>query len=127
MIHKKSEFEYMDVMTAVVNWGAYLLTVVFLVLALTISPMYYIGLCIAGPLALLSIRDRVQKKHSILRNYPIMGHLRFIFESIRPEMMQYFIETDTDGRPFNRNERTVVYERAKSCLLYTSPSPRDRG
>tara|TARA_Y100000589_G_scaffold14395_1_gene11673 strand:+ start:63556 stop:65211 length:1656 start_codon:yes stop_codon:yes gene_type:complete len=116
MIHSKSDFEYMDVMTAFVNWGAYLLTILFTVLALTISPLYFIGLSIAGPLALLSIRDRLQTKHSILRNYPIMGHLRFAFESIRPEIMQYFVETDTDGRPFSRNERTVVYERAKSLL-----------
>ena len=83
MIHSKSDFEYMDVMTAFVNWGAYLLTILFTVLALTISPLYFIGLSIAGPLALLSIRDRLQTKHSILRNYPIMGHLRFAFESIR--------------------------------------------
>ena len=80
------------------------------------QPFWFLGLAASGPLLLIGIRDKLQKKHSILRNYPIIGHIRFIFESIRPEMMQYFVETDTAGRPFNRNERTVVYERSKGVL-----------
>lgn len=57
--------------------------------------------------------DVVQRRHSILRNYPVAGHVRFALESIRPELQQYFIERNFDGRPFDRDTRTVVYSRAK--------------
>src|SRR5690554_4613194 len=57
--------------------------------------------------------DILQRKHSIRRNFPVIGNLRFIFESIRPEIMQYFVETDTDGRPINRLDRSLIYQRAK--------------
>jgi len=58
--------------------------------------------------------DRFQKKHAVLRNYPIIGRLRFLFESIRPELRQYFFESDLDGKPFNRRTRSVVYQRSKN-------------
>ncbi|HCG55923.1 MULTISPECIES: FMN-binding glutamate synthase family protein [Brevibacterium] len=64
-------------------------------------------------LGALSAWDMTQKKHSILRNYPIAGHARFLLESIRPEIQQYFIERNWDGRPFSRDTRTTIYERAK--------------
>ena len=54
-----------------------------------------------------------QKEHTILRNYPILGGLRYFFESIRPELRQYFFESDLDGRPFSRRQRSIVYQRAK--------------
>ena len=65
-------------------------------------------------LALLSTYDYLQKRHSILRNYPILGHMRFLLESIRPEIQQYFIESYENGKPFSREARSAVYERAKS-------------
>ena len=68
---------------------------------------------IVGPLVLLGLRDMLQTKHAILRNYPIIGHGRYLLESIRPEIMQYFVETDTEGRPINRIHRRLVYQRAK--------------
>lgn len=61
----------------------------------------------------LAVHDLLQRKHSILRNYPVAGHLRFLFEAIRPELQQYFIERNYDGRPYDRDTRTVIYERAK--------------
>jgi glutamate synthase domain-containing protein 2 len=64
-------------------------------------------------LALLGLRDATQTKHSILRNYPVLGHMRFLLEFIRPEIRQYFIESDTDGAPFSRAQRSLVYQRAK--------------
>ena len=64
-------------------------------------------------LGALAAWDLTQKKHSILRNYPIAGHARFLLESIRPEIQQYFIERNWDGRPFSRDTRTTIYERAK--------------
>ncbi|PHR73186.1 MAG: FMN-binding glutamate synthase family protein [Lutibacter sp.] len=65
------------------------------------------------PLILLGIYDITQKKHTILRNFPVLGHFRYILESVRPEIMQYFVETDTQGRPFNRIFRSLVYSRSK--------------
>src|SRR5688500_5081307 len=62
-------------------------------------------------LAILNIR---QKKHAVLRNFPVIGYLRYFFESIRPEIRQYFFESDLDGKPFNRRQRSIVYQRAKT-------------
>ena len=64
-------------------------------------------------LLVLAVHDLLQRRHSILRNYPVAGHLRFLFEAIRPELQQYFIERNYDGRPYDRDTRTVIYERAK--------------
>ena len=66
-----------------------------------------------GALTLLSIHDHFQTTHAILRNFPIIGHFRYLLESIRPEIQQYFVENDNNGRPFSREERSVVYQRAK--------------
>jgi glutamate synthase domain-containing protein 2 len=74
------------------------------------------GLVVAGFLVLVGVHDLSQKNHSILRNYPIAAHLRFIFEEIRPELRQYFFEGDKDGTPFSRDRRAVVYQRAKMQL-----------
>jgi glutamate synthase domain-containing protein 2 len=64
----------------------------------------------------LGLHDMTQTRHAILRNYPIMAHLRFFFEKIRPEMRQYFFEADNDGAPFPRDKRAIVYQRAKKAL-----------
>lgn len=61
----------------------------------------------------LGFYDLLQKKHTILRNFPIIGHFRYLLEGIGPEIRQYFIESDTDGKPLNRNQRTYIYSRAK--------------
>ncbi len=61
----------------------------------------------------LGWRDTRQQRHSVLRNYPIMGHLRFLLEFIRPEIRQYFIESDHEAAPFSRQQRSLVYQRAK--------------
>ncbi len=72
----------------------------------------WIGL---GGLALsaLGVRDVLQTQHAILRNYPIIGHLRFLLEWVRPEIRQYFIESDNEAAPFSRQQRSLVYQRAK--------------
>lgn len=57
--------------------------------------------------------DLLQRRHSVLRNYPVLGHARFLLERIRPELQQYFVERNYDGRPFDRDVRSIVYERAK--------------
>lgn len=65
---------------------------------------------------LLGLRDLIQTKHAILRNYPIAAHIRFILEHIRPELRQYFFENEKDGMPFPRDKRAIVYQRAKQAL-----------
>ena len=64
-------------------------------------------------LAALGTWDLVQPRHTILRLYPILGHVRFLMELIRPEIRQYFIESNTEASPFDRETRDMVYERAK--------------
>jgi glutamate synthase domain-containing protein 2 len=75
-----------------------------------------IPLLIFAALTLLGIHDIMQKSHAVLRNYPISAHLRFLLEEIRPEMRQYFFESEKDGMPFSRDTRSVVYQRAKMVL-----------
>lgn len=70
------------------------------------------ALGVAG-LAAVAVHDLVQKKHAVLRNYPVLGHARFLLEDIRPELQQYFIERNWDGRPYDRDIRSIIYERAK--------------
>ena len=69
---------------------------------------------ITALLSLLGLYDILQNRHSILKNYPIMGHFRYIFEDFRPEIRQYFIESDHDALPFSRVQRSLVYQRAKN-------------
>ncbi|WP_327289732.1 FMN-binding glutamate synthase family protein [Streptomyces sp. NBC_01198] len=81
--------------------------------ALAVSPWWWIGAVPLALLALLGVWDLVQRRHSVLRNYPVIGHARFLLERIRPELQQYFVERNFDGRPFDRDVRSIVYERAK--------------
>ncbi|WP_431813330.1 FMN-binding glutamate synthase family protein [Kocuria sp. cx-455] len=64
-------------------------------------------------LLLVGIRDATQRRHAILRNFPVLGRARFFLEEIRPEIQQYFIERNWDGKPFNRDQRSLIYSRAK--------------
>jgi glutamate synthase domain-containing protein 2 len=70
-------------------------------------------LLVFAALSLLGLRDVRQPKHSLLRNYPVIGHLRFLLEFIRPEIRQYFLESDNEAAPFSRQQRSLVYQRAK--------------
>ena len=84
-----------------------------LMLAATWS-FFYWGFIIVGPVILLGVHNMLQKEHTILRIYPVIGMFRYLFESIRPEIQQYFVETDTNGSPINREFRSLVYQRAKN-------------
>lgn len=66
-----------------------------------------------GPIVVLGIYDLYQPKHSIVRNYPVVGRLRYFMEELRPKVYQYFVESDTNGKPFNRLNRSLIYQRAK--------------
>ncbi len=63
--------------------------------------------------ALIGSYDLFQKKHAILRNFPVIGHMRYLLEMIGLELHQYFVESDTDSKPIDRNHRSYIYERAK--------------
>ncbi len=71
---------------------------------------------IVGPFIYMGIEDMIQTRQSIKRNFPIVGRLRYFFEMIRPEIQQYFVESNTDGAPINRNERSVIYQRSKKQI-----------
>ena len=77
-------------LTAVVSWFFPLALLIFVV---------------TGPLILLGIVDMFQTKHTIRRNFPVVGHGRYLLEMIRPEINQYFVESNLDGRPFSRERR----------------------
>ena len=67
-------------------------------------------------LFLIGLMDMAQKKRAILKNFPVIGRLRYFFEAIRPEIQQYFVENNTNGTPFSREYRSIVYQRAKRAL-----------
>lgn len=69
-----------------------------------------------GLYVLIGLYDVTSREHSVLRNYPVIGHLRYMFEFVRPEIQQYFVNTNLSGRPFSREQRTIVYSRAKRQL-----------
>ncbi len=69
-----------------------------------------------GVLSLVGIADLLQKPQTLRRNYPLLAHLRYFLESLGPEIRQYFIESDNDERPFSRQQRSIVYQRAKNTL-----------
>ena len=77
---------------------------------------FYVVPILFGLLAATGTWDLVQRKHTVSRNYPILAHFRYFLESIGPEIRQYFIQSDTDERPFSREQRTIVYQRAKNVL-----------
>jgi glutamate synthase domain-containing protein 2 len=81
-----------------------------------VSAVFWIPCALAAALSLVGLHDLAQTQHSVLRSHPITAHLRFLLEKVRPEIRQYFLEDDTDGMPFARKKRAVVYQRAKGQL-----------
>jgi glutamate synthase domain-containing protein 2 len=77
------------------------------------SAGWWVLAAVLALVALLGVYDVVQRRHSVLRNFPVLGHLRYLMESVRPELQQYFIERNYDGRPYDRDTRSVIYQRAK--------------
>jgi len=96
---------------------------------------------IAAVLLAVALYDVLQRTHAVLRNYPVVGHLRYLLELMRPELQQYFIERNFDGRPYDRDTRSIIYQRAKGIEGVKAfgtetqcqrgrlrvPRPRDRG
>jgi glutamate synthase domain-containing protein 2 len=100
-------------------WGRYsalfyaALAAVALGLAALAWPLLWIPAILMIALTIVGMRDYRQKAHPVLANYPLLGHFRYFFESIRPEVRQYFWEADNDELPYSRNQRAMVYQRAK--------------
>ena len=92
--------------------AAIVLTLASLV-GLAFSAWFAVPAALLGAAAGLGVYDVTQRRHAVLRNYPVIGHLRFLFEGFRPEIRQYLIESDQDEEPFSREERSLVYQRAK--------------
>ena len=99
----KKQFFLISIIVVVVWIGLLLFNLNFLWMAILIVPLLWMG-----------IADVLQKKHAIKHNFPVLGRLRYFMEVIRPKIYQYFIESDTNGTPFNRLQRSVVYQRSKN-------------
>lgn len=102
-------------MNRLIAFGFVILLIPAMIVLMIYFPVKFL-IVIAVLLFLLGAYDLLQKQHTILRNFPIIGHLRYIFEMIRPEIQQYFIATNQSDTPFNRSTRSVVYQRAKKAL-----------
>lgn len=76
-------------------------------------PLLTVGAVIVAVLVLVGVYDVLQRKHAILHNYPVVGHLRYLFEQIGPELRQYWVANDKEEQPFNRSERAWVYTSSK--------------
>ncbi|HAE51226.1 MAG TPA: FMN-binding glutamate synthase family protein, partial [Tistrella mobilis] len=90
-----------------------LATLLCLILGVTVEAEILWALVVLVPLVVLGIADLGQERHAIRRNYPVVGHLRWAFEALRPYLRQYIVEDDLEGRPYDRLARSLVYERAK--------------
>lgn len=99
-------------MREVIRFTFAVFVLIGIITCICIWPAYgFSALAIA--LFVVGIYDIFQKKHAILRNFPVLGHMRYLLELIGPEIHQYFIESNTDGKPIDRNHRSYIYERAK--------------
>lgn len=95
------------------TWGLCIFLTMLSGFGILWSGVFWLPFTLFGLASLLGIYDVTQKRHAILRNYPVLGHMRFIFEGVRPEIRQYLIESDQDEEPFSRDDRSLVYQRAK--------------
>lgn len=88
----------------------------WVVLGVTVHPHFHSLVFLSLPLALVRMGDRLQTRHSVLRNYLTVAHIRWFFEGIRPEFRQYFFESDISGTSFYREQRSLVYQRARDVV-----------
>ncbi|SDW33918.1 FMN-binding glutamate synthase family protein [Marinobacter mobilis] len=97
----------------------YVLSIAGLIVSLPLSVAYDLAYwvpAVFAVLALLGTYDLIQRQHTVSRNYPILANIRYFLESFGPEIRQYFIQSDTEERPFSREQRAIVYQRAKNTL-----------
>ena len=94
-----------------VGFGSLLLLIIAFLVILSADWYWTVGLL--SMIIAIGIYDKKQKKHTLLRNFPVLGHIRYILEFFRPEIQQYFIASDTSEKPFNRHVRDMIYQRSK--------------
>jgi len=93
--------------------GSSILLLISLALSLFLNRNWFVLFAIFLVLTIMGYQDMFQKKHIIRRIFPLFGRLRYIMEDLRPKIYQYFVESDIDGRPINRVDRSTIYQRAK--------------
>ena len=101
------------------RYSAYIASWILLLASLPLAlrwPGWWWGAGIAAVLVALGSWDVLQTRTTLRRNYPILAHFRYGLESVGPEMRQYFIESDTAEAPFSRQQRALVYRRAKGVM-----------
>ncbi|MDA1164903.1 MAG: glutamate synthase-related protein [Planctomycetota bacterium] len=99
---------------AIFVWTVAVLLVLTVIACVVFGPSALWPWVVLGPMVLLGAGDMTQKRQAIRRNYPVLGHMRYLLELIRPEIYQYFVESDKEGVPFDREDRSLVYQRAKN-------------
>ena len=101
------------------RYWLYTFSLTGMITSLVFFAIYGRGLASAALFAipvLIGTYDLFQRERTVSRNYPVLAHFRYFFESIGPEIRQYFIQSDTEERPFSRDQRALVYQRAKNTL-----------
>ncbi len=101
------------------RYATYLTSIVGLVVSLAasmLSPTWGWAALVFALLVALGSYDLLQRRHTVSRLYPILAHIRYSLEAIGPEIRQYLIESDTAERPFSREQRSVIYQRAKNVV-----------
>lgn len=109
----------------VIVWGINLIMSATLLVLVVIDTISVPWLIIPLFLLVLALFDTLQPRHALRRNYPVAGRIRYILESIRPELRQYFFEGELDGKPFSRRLRSIVYQRAKNVKQTVSFGMQD--
>ncbi|MEE4350864.1 MAG: FMN-binding glutamate synthase family protein [Pacificimonas sp.] len=94
-------------------WGSALVAGLFVVAGATLWQGFYAVALLFGLLFMVAAHDFFQTKHTLRRNFPLTGRLRWFLEDLRPFTRAYFVESDLEGRPFNHEQRALIYARAK--------------
>ncbi|MFT5779398.1 MAG: glutamate synthase domain-containing protein 2 [Crocinitomicaceae bacterium] len=108
--------------------GIFIVISIIILSAIGVASIFWLpilwSLIVIGPLIIMGVLDITQKKHGIKRNFPVIGRARYMLEKIRPEIMQYFVETDTEGAPINRMFRTLQCN-SNSCPVGVSTQNKE--
>lgn len=92
----------------------FLLTIALLISYFLLNQRWMLFAALALAISLFFIHDFFQSRHSLLRNFPVLGRGRYLMERLRSPLRQYFFESDLNGKPFNRRQRSIVYQRSKN-------------
>jgi glutamate synthase domain-containing protein 2 len=85
------------------------------IIGIFVHPFWFVYILVV-PVTVVGILDMTQSENTVIRNFPVLGHFRYLSKSIAPEIHQYFVENDTDGMPFDRIQRDFVNQRSEKSL-----------